>query len=455
MRVTETTTVNTSPTIVFDSNVQALMVDFATGGAVSADDTTEEERGAAWEGILAIEGSPTSDRRYLLPGEMDHRDLPVPLMVQTVNEDGHTGAETAGRIEKITVIPVSDFHEDGFDVSGLRPEASVIWGEGTFDTSPFASEAERMIENGAGVSIDPTVDRWALIDPETFEEVPEEDVSMEDVLMGNYLQGFGGKIAGATIVTIPAFEEASIRVSDGKVLVASGYGLRLKQTVALVASAAPLKPPRSWFDPPTFMRLTPLTITKEGRVFGHLCDWDGCHTGFGNVCVPPFRSHSNFAYFNVGEIETAEGDMVPVGKLMFSRTDTGHADTNHRLSVDDVRQHYDDATRVGGYVRAGEDRFGTYLVGCLRHDLSDEDIQHIRLNPPSGDWRPIPGKGSELVAAFSVPVPGFPIPRSLVACGNEGDLTIITGPLNVQLGARARRRRHMMLRERLAALNNV
>lgn len=410
----------------------------------------EAPRGAPWEGVLAIEGHPTSDGRYLLPGEIDHRDLPFTLLVQTKTADGHDGAEVAGRIEAIEMIPVSEFNREGFDIGEVTEGAKVIWGTGTLDTSEFADDARRLMENGAGISIDMPPERIALIDPETLEEVPEDDVDFEDIMFGNYLTGIGGKIAAATVCTIPAFEEARISLSREHALVASAYGFRVLPDRVLVASAAPVKPPRDWFDDPQLPKLTPLTITPEGRVFGHLCDWDGCHTGFGNVCVPPIRSMSNYANFNVAEIETSEGDFVPTGKLMFSRTGAGHADTSPSLSANDVRKHYDDATKVGAYVRAGEDRFGTFIVGCLRPDLSEEDVQHLRLHPPSGDWRPIPGKGSDLVAAFSVPVPGFPIPRVMIASGSEG-LAIITGPLVIEVGDRERIRRMAMLRERMKA----
>lgn len=211
----------------------------------------------------------------------------------------------------------------------------------------------------------------------------------------------------------------------------------------LVAASGPLKPPREWFEDPRLTELTALRITKEGRVYGHLCDWNGCHTGFTGVCVPPFRSASNYAYFNVGELETAEGELVPCGKLMFSMDGGKHADVDPSLTYLDVQRHYDDATKVGAFVRAGSDRFGTWLAGVLRPGLTDIEIQHLRAHPPSGDWRPVRG-ATDLVAAFAVPIPGFPISRgqALVASAAGGDVTaIITAPLELETDTAYSRRR--------------
>jgi hypothetical protein len=431
-----------------------------------------------WSGILAVVGSPTSDGRYLLPGEISNRDLPIPLQVQTVTAEGHMGSSTAGRIDSIDFVPLSEFdRKDEYNLDGVREDAVVAFGTGMLDGSDAASEAERLIANGAGVSIDLPPDRMALIDPQTFEEVDPAEVDMGDVLAGKYLTGIGGKIAAATIVTVPAFEEAEIALTEeDSVLIASAYGQhvmddepltheqiraafegigvltdKIRQSYTdeeftLVAAAAPLKPDRSWFDDPSLSGLTPLTVTKEGRVYGHLADWDGCHTGFSNVCVPPFRSSTDYAYFNTGEIECDDGTLVAVGKLMFSMDGGKHAPTS--LGFAEASKHYDDSTKVAAFVRAGTDRYGTWLAGALRHGLSEEEVQHVRSHPPSGDWRPIPGKGTELVAAFCVAVGGFPIPRAMVASGEAGELTIISAPLDLTPGPHAVRRRLEVLKRK-------
>jgi hypothetical protein len=273
---------------------------------------------------------------------------------------------------------------------------------------------------------------------------------------GNFLTGIKGTIMGATLVPFPAFAETRVSVvtaSAGKIIDEDAVDQK-KRFSALVASAGPLKPPYDWFKDPYLTELTPLTITKEGRVFGHLADWDGCHTGFQGVCVPPFRSMSEYAYFNVGEIETEEGELVPCGKLMFSMDGGKHASVDEYLGVEEVQNHYDDSTKVGAFVRAGADRYGTWLAGALRSGLNDIEIQHLRTHPPSGDWRPIKGGPSDLVAAFSVPIPGFPIARgrALVASAGGEITAIISAPLELEdeaMGARARMRRKAMLNLRL------
>lgn len=403
------------------------------------------EAPAMWEGILAFEGKPTDDRRFLM--EVDHRELPLSFMVMTVTDDGHRGAQLGGRIDEIWRV-----ENDG---------VVEIWGRGPFDSSEFGQEAARLVEEEflRGVSIDLAVSESFLLDPETYEPVDTETMDIGELLEGDYLTGIKGTIMGATLVPFSAFEDTRVSIVTASAMKiverdeGPMTGPARERFLALVAGAGPLKPPSEWFADPLLKELTPLTITKEGRVYGHLADWDGCHTGFQGVCVPPFRSYSDYAYFNVGEIETAEGDLVPCGKLMFCMKGNGHAPVDESLGYDEIQRYYDDATKVGAFVRAGSDKFGTWLAGSLRSGLTELEIQHLRSHPPSGDWRPIKNGPSDLVAAFSVPIPGFPIARqgrALVASAGGEISAIITGPLVVEeMGHRQRLRRKAMLNLRL------
>lgn len=421
----------------WSTNVSANATTFSVIEAeeeVSEEEEVVESATVMWEGVLGIEGKATDDKRYLLPGKISERELPLSLMVQTISDEGHKGAQLGARIDEIWRVE----GEDG---------SIEIWGRGPFDSSEFGQEAARLVEEEflRGVSLDLAITEAVALDPESFEPMDTDDFDLTQLMTADFVTGIEGTIMGATLVPFPAFSDAKVSV-----ITASGMKVLRTQIATLTAAAGPLKPPLEWFEDPHLTELTPLTITKDGRVFGHLADWDGCHIGFQGICVPPFRSQSNYSYFNTGSIETAEGELVPCGKIMFCRNGNGHADL--KMTADEASRYYDDATKVGAFVRAGSDRFGTWLAGALRSDLNDLEIQHLRTHPPSGDWRPIKGGPSELIAAFAVPIGGFPIQRNaLVASANGQISAIITAPLVIdhELGYRRRKRKKIMLAARV------
>ncbi len=176
--------------------------------------------------------------------------------------------------------------------------------------------------------------------------------------------------------------------------------------------AFPLRPARDWFDIPEASVATPLTYEKSGRVYGHLALWGSCHTGFLNgavaECVQPPPSKTDYQQFHLGVLETSDGD-VRVGKITYA---TGHAPLSASARV--ATDHYDHTGSVGAFVRARNGSLGIWVSGSVRSDISEEGFRDLRANPPSGDWRSM-NRNLELVAALSVPVPGFPIPRAEVA----------------------------------------
>lgn len=180
---------------------------------------------------------------------------------------------------------------------------------------------------------------------------------------------------------------------------------------ALLAAANLTVPPADWFEtqePPGKM---PLTVTDEGRVFGHIATWDSCHVGYGG-CVSPPRSPSGYGLFHVCELDTDQGP-VSVGKLMFSPRQGGHADS--RATARAAAAYYDRTGMVAAYLRATDGRHGIWTCGSLNPALSEQQRnqmrRELRLHPPSGDWRPVRGGGYELICALAVAVPGFPVPR--------------------------------------------
>lgn len=195
---------------------------------------------------------------------------------------------------------------------------------------------------------------------------------------------------------------------------------------ALVASAAaPLAPPKEWFEAPEPAGPEPLTVEEDGRVHGHLALWDACHVGILNgqmaECVKPPRSSTDYGSFHLGSMITEDGTPVTVGKLVY---DGSHA----ALTADLVgaTQHYDKTGRVGAFVRARDGRHGIYLSGATRSDLSPEGLRDLRANPPSGDWRSLRGK-LEMIAALSVPVPGFQTPQLALTAAGSIEALILPG----------------------------
>jgi hypothetical protein len=180
-----------------------------------------------------------------------------------------------------------------------------------------------------------------------------------------------------------------------------------------MSSLAPLKPPRAWFEMEVADGPTPITITADGQVYGHLALWESCHTGFLSAafteCIKPPRSESGYQWFNSGALETDDGD-VSVGRLTYSGS---HAPLAMGLAA--AAAHYDETAQVGAF----EDQYGIWLSGALRSDLSPEGLRDLRANPPSGDWRPWKG-GLEMIAALAVPVQGFPVPRAQLALSASG-----------------------------------
>lgn len=204
-----------------------------------------------------------------------------------------------------------------------------------------------------------------------------------------------------------------------------------------MTAAAPLRPPAHWFDDPMFEGPTPLTVTADGQVKGHLALWNVCHFGLQDVCRMAPHSNSGYQYFLTGTVLTADGTQRKVGRITLG---TGHA--NLRLGYIPAADHYDNTGTAVAVVAAGEDRFGPWVAGAAVPGVPEEKIAELRRSPLSGDWRPTP-KGLELVAALAVNTPGFPIVglnaageiQSLVAAGmvlSPEEIEALNGPQQPQ-----------------------
>ena len=179
-------------------------------------------------------------------------------------------------------------------------------------------------------------------------------------------------------------------------------------------------PPVEWFTLEEADQPTPLTFTDEGQVFGHIALWESCHTGFlssaFSECIKPPRSASGYKFFNLSD-PTGKG--VGAGSLTFG---TGHAPLS--MGMQAAAAHYDNTGTVGANVRASDGHLGIWVAGALAPDITAAALRTLRSTPPSGDWRPHQ-HGLELTAVLSVPVPGFPVPRSQLALSASGISALI------------------------------
>ena len=364
--------------------------------------------------LLIPEGAESGDGRFIAKNALTTRDLPLPLLWQVQTADGHGGSVIVGRIDNVE-----------------RTEQGLGLARGVFDTGEWGREAERLVRGGflRGVSADLDNFQASAVD---FDELSNEEDSDEEeeegvTKIGNpKLRIDSARVIAATLVAKPAFQECGIRLVSDE-LVADDQ----VEDPAILASAetvidpttelatTPANPPAEWFNAPKVDGPTPIQVTPEGRVFGHIAAWDQDHIGLPNNVRPP-RSRSNYAYFTTGAVTTEEGTEVAVGNLTLSG---GHAPLN--ADAMSAVKHYDDTASAIADVAAGEDSWGIWVAGSVRPGATVAQVRSLKASAPSGDWRPVKGR-LELVAICQVNVPGFPIPRtSSITASGQGQINAL------------------------------
>ena len=346
--------------------------------------------------VLAVTGVPTDDGRMFAAGmNVSFRDFPLPLGWQKMSDSGHMSSYTVGVIEDASV-------QDG-----------KILGTGYLLDTAEAAEAAQMIEHGVtGPSVDLGDVSWELrdangktIDPMDLWDMPMDAVFTEVVT--------AGKVLGATLVAIPAFGQTSITLGD----MAERADAESATATVLASAAAIYSPPvyaAAFFTDPGFDGPTPLHITDDGRVQGHLAVWNTCHVGIRDRCVIAPHSETDYAHFHTAPpVRTDDGGKAKVGRLT---VDCGHADSE--LSLGPAIGHYDNAGTCFALVHAGEDAHGIWVSGVPAPGVGGEQLARGLSAPLSGDWRDS-GGNLELIAALSVNTPGFPVP--VLASGASDD----------------------------------
>jgi len=186
---------------------------------------------------------------------------------------------------------------------------------------------------------------------------------------------------------------------------------RFEEDPAVTAAATGVYPDAALFGDPNLQGPTPLVVTPEREVMGHLALWRTCHAGIGDRCVMAPKSSAAYRYFHNGSVLTADGQMLRVGKITMG---TGHANKNWGYVP--AADHYDNTGTTVAIVAAGEDQWGIWIHGTVVPEATEAQVQQLRRSPLSGDWRRPNGGDLELTAALAVNTPGFPI-VSLSASG--------------------------------------
>lgn len=357
----------------------------ARDNSITASATGQEKiMRTRFTGVLAPIGERTGDGRAFDPEcVLTARATPLPLQWQKHTNGGHDTAVIVGKIDNITVTDTA------------------VEAEGVLFDTPEATEAKALIEDGV---IRPSVD---LVDVEAEYVYEDKDGNRVDP----DAEGFdpdgvrevvnitAGKVAGATLVSTPAFENTAIILGEQ---VDGQEGDTLVASVLTADTLAPVE----CFRNPGLEGPTALTVTDNGRVFGHLALWGTKHIG-GNGATPP-HSNTGYALFHVSTLPTTGGS-VSVGRLTVG---CGHADTS--MGMRQAAAHYDTVGSTWAFVKAGEDEYGIWVAGVVNPTCDPDLVRMGAASPLSGDWRRV-GSNLELVAALSVNVPGFPVPRSYSA----------------------------------------
>jgi hypothetical protein len=437
-----------------------------------------------WKSEMAFEGVSTGDGRFIEPGAIGYRDCPLPLMLQTETEPGHMGAVLAGAIMNTGKIGQIAIGAGDFDATDAgRQFVQIIQARGKFGVSIDVAEAEGAPQcetHGTDLEAcdmdcnwethfslitvmgltgtpfpafqDAYIEMTAAAQPapaptaasgitvhQTFLPAGAVDgLHLGVITEGGYRPGG----IGGNGPTEPLRTAAPVTRIDAGTFLDNPFEpdgrIEFTTIPSLTAAAEPgALPPRDWFtmpdmepgDPrlvrqPNGDYAVPLTVEEPDpangglrRVYGHVAPKNTCHTGITDRCVTAPLSKTGYAAFNLRPVMTAEGDAIHIGHLTMG---VGHADTDPRLPLGDVRAHYDGgpgAIRMA-HVAAGHDPHGPWVAGYIEPAATDEQVDAFLACSLSGDWREVwKGKGLELFAVLAgVTVPGFPI-ASLAAAG--------------------------------------
>lgn len=385
--------------------------------------------------VLAWLDEWTTDGRMIVESGFSTRELPLSVMLKTVTSPGHDGAEVAGRIDMVEVVQ---------DDQGRK----FARGYGFALDDPVGERLVKLNKAGAlrGNSVDLSV---ASEDVEEVLDPARGDLAMLfPKLKFNKVQ-----LSATTVVPTPAFEGATVEVDDAPdlgvptpAMVAAVEEVYEAMHVTFTDTATLARPSRALFADPALKVPTPLRVTENGEVYGHIALWNSRHL---NAAVPPPRSRTNYSYFLTGQVLTEDG-MVATGRLVI-----GGAHAGETLGWREAIDHYADVSAAWADVACGEDAHGIWVAGMVRPGVDELTLRTARGSGTSGDWRLL-GGNLELVAILSVNAGAFPVPTSYaengvalstVGIGLGPETTQPVGAFSADLGYVASRLRRDEVRE--------
>lgn len=388
--------------------------------------------GTRWRGLLAPINKPTGDGRRMKTGAFTHRELPLALKWQRVDDNGHDTSVVIGLMDAINI----------------DDKAGEVWGEGElFDDQPHLPRlsedvAEALLLTSKkiiGPSVDPGSAEAMVVETGTDEPITEEraeELWMQAMETGEEpdleLLFVHYEIAAATLVVIPAFAEARpfelIPSEPAKTPAAAAL------VAAVTASATPLIVPADVFDAPDpALGAFPFMTEDRGegfvRITGYVAEFEVCHVGIPHHCTYAPHTTVDYALFHRYPINTTNGLMF-AGRLTtgLGRVGTGctcchtedHACDDFSLSQSIA--HYDQLETIAD-IRAGEYDHGIWFAGVLAPNVSAAAKRVLARREVSGDWRLVGGVHEMTeVLALAKSQPGFPLSVKL----RDGQRTAIT-----------------------------
>jgi hypothetical protein len=388
--------------------------------AVAAAVAIMENPGEPIEGIIAVEGTPSGDGRMLEHESVEWDDavLPVPLIWDR-QEGDHSG---------MTVGAVAEVWRDGSD----------IWGRGWLSASedPDTQSAivrvkELFNEEAVGVSValdhvdvELRVKKSAILG-EGGPDLPEDPADLEEDENG--YATLGRMMADDALEVTTRGRLRHVAVVDTAALTgdaASKVKLRLikpdeDEVIAVAASGSlrivefetdpeafndpgfgvPGNDDRLLFDPHTSRWSCPVTVTDDGRVFGHIAPWGICVRGRPDRCITP--PSADLDGFMRARAPLAGGQRTGTIVVAGSHCNVG-------VGAVEATRHYDKTGRAVADVSVGQDAYGIWFAGRLRPGASDEDIYAFKSSDVSGHWEAGKDGQMTLCGLPAVNVGGFP-----------------------------------------------